>query len=107
MEAERGEEMMMAAAEEGWQTPRREDCRIPVVPPCPAAPPRKKAVALSEFAGSKRREPPKGGYFQPPDLESLFVLAPPRRQASGCARVKLHAGAGPVDGAVHEPAIAR
>jgi hypothetical protein len=77
------------AAEEGWQTPRREDCRIPVVPPCPAAPPRKKAVAMPEVAGGsgkRRRQPPKGGYFQPPDLESLFVLAPPRGQAaSSCA----------------------
>ncbi|CAL4936790.1 unnamed protein product [Urochloa decumbens] len=91
MEAEyqyHGEEtMVVAPEEEGWQTPRRADCRIPVVPPCPAAPPRKKAVALPELGGSgKRREPPKGGYFQPPDLESLFVLAPPRRQAaSSCA----------------------
>ncbi|OEL25745.1 hypothetical protein BAE44_0013236 [Dichanthelium oligosanthes] len=78
---------MMAVAE-GWQTPRREDCRIPVVPLCPAAPPRKKAVALPELEGSggKRREPPKGGYFQPLDLESLFVLGPPRRKAaSSCA----------------------
>ncbi|KAF8708614.1 hypothetical protein HU200_029992 [Digitaria exilis] len=87
-----GEEAMMVAAaaeaEEGWQTPRREDCRIPVVPPCPAAPARKRAVALPELVGAsgQRREPPKGGYFQPPDLESLFVLAPPRRQAaSTCA----------------------
>ncbi|TVU02958.1 hypothetical protein EJB05_03801, partial [Eragrostis curvula] len=86
MEVEYCEEMTAGAAEEGWQTPRREDCRIPVVPPCPAAPPRKKAVAMPELAGSKRRGPPKGGYFQPPDLESLFVLVPPRRHAaSSCA----------------------
>nr|AAO18459.1 putative FtsJ cell division protein [Oryza sativa Japonica Group] len=68
----------------GWETPRREECRIPVVPPQCPAPPRKRPVALPEL-GKERREPPKGGYFQPPDLESLFVLAPPRRQASSCA----------------------
>jgi len=92
MEMEHGEEMMVVAAgeEEGWQTPRREDCRIPAAPPCPAAPPRKKAVTMAEAAGGsgggRRRDPPKGGYFQPPDLESLFVLAPRRRQAaSSCA----------------------
>ncbi|GJM97093.1 hypothetical protein PR202_ga13994 [Eleusine coracana subsp. coracana] len=90
MEAKYGEDrlaMMMAEEEEGWQTPRREDCRIPVVPPCPAAPPRKKPVPIPELGGGKRRDPPKGGYFQPPDLESLFVLVPPRRHqaASTCA----------------------
>ena len=56
----------------------------------PAAPPRKKAVVIAEAAGGsgggRRRDPPKVGYFQPPDLESLFVLAPRRRQAaSSCA----------------------
>jgi len=82
-----GEEVAAAMEEEelqGWETPRREECRIPVVPPQCPAPPRKRPVALPEL-GKERREPPKGGYFQPPDLESLFVLAPPRRQASSCA----------------------
>ncbi|XP_051230330.1 uncharacterized protein [Lolium perenne] len=72
------------AEEQGWETPRREECRIPVVPPCPPPPPRKKAAELLKAA---RREPPKGGYFQPPDIESLFMLAPLRRQynaASTC-----------------------
>ncbi|CAA6655004.1 unnamed protein product [Spirodela intermedia] len=41
-------------------------------------PPRKKPVVFT-----KRREPPKNGYFQPPDLEALFKLVP-RREAS-CA----------------------
>ncbi|CAA6656802.1 unnamed protein product [Spirodela intermedia] len=47
--------------EEGWQTPRRMECRIPAAFPCPP-PPRKKSPVV--FA--KRREPPKNGYFQPP-----------------------------------------
>jgi hypothetical protein len=76
MEAEYGE-YDLAMTTEGWQTPRREDCRIPVVPPCPAAPPRKKAVAMPGLGGGGKR--PKGGYFQAQDLESLFVLVPPRR----------------------------
>ncbi|KAG2601868.1 cyclin-dependent protein kinase inhibitor SMR4-like [Panicum virgatum] len=62
----------------GWETPKREECRIPATLPCPAAP-RKAVPDLG-----KRRTPPKNGYFQPPDLEALFTLAP-RRQASTCA----------------------
>ncbi|KAE8768744.1 hypothetical protein D1007_59751 [Hordeum vulgare] len=61
----------------GWETPKREECRIPATLPCPAAP--RKAAA--DFGTP--RGPPKNGYFQPPDLEALFALAP-RRQAS-CA----------------------
>ncbi|XP_002456621.1 cyclin-dependent protein kinase inhibitor SMR4 [Sorghum bicolor] len=62
----------------GWETPKREECRIPATLPCPAAP----RKAVPDFG--KRRSPPKNGYFQPPDLEALFALAP-RRQASSCA----------------------
>ncbi|KAI4986127.1 hypothetical protein ZWY2020_035765 [Hordeum vulgare] len=88
MEVEYGCEGVMRMAveeEQGWETPRRDDCRIPAVPTCPPPPPRKKpAVELGRAA--PRREPPKGGYFQPPDIESLFMLAPPRRHAaSTCA----------------------
>ncbi|XP_072976312.1 cyclin-dependent protein kinase inhibitor SMR4 [Typha angustifolia] len=61
---------------EGWETPKRTECRIPAVFPCPP-PPKKKAAAA---AFGKRRDPPKNGYFQPPDLEALFALAP-RREA--------------------------
>ncbi|CAA7392744.1 unnamed protein product [Spirodela intermedia] len=64
--------------EEGWQTPRRMECRIPAAFPCPP-PPRKKSPVV--FA--KRREPPKNGYFQPPDLEMLFSLLP--RRETSCA----------------------
>lgn len=42
-----------------------------------ATPPRKKPVVSC----GEKREPPKNGYFHPPDLESLFVL-PNRREAS-------------------------
>ncbi|GJM92596.1 hypothetical protein PR202_ga09078 [Eleusine coracana subsp. coracana] len=61
----------------GWETPKREECRIPTTLPCPAAP----RKTVPDFG--KRPPPPKNGYFQPPDLEALFALAP-RRQAS-CA----------------------
>ncbi|KAF3449173.1 hypothetical protein FNV43_RR09901 [Rhamnella rubrinervis] len=54
-------------------TPKRRECRIPVMFVCPP-PPKKKTVC-----GTKR-DPPKDGYFQPPDLDALFVM-PPRRQA--------------------------
>ncbi|GJN03622.1 hypothetical protein PR202_ga21088 [Eleusine coracana subsp. coracana] len=54
--------LAMMAEEEGWKTPTCEGCRIPMVPPCPAAPPRKKAVSMPELGG-KRQDPPKGGYF--------------------------------------------
>ncbi|KAJ8471089.1 hypothetical protein OPV22_025432 [Ensete ventricosum] len=68
------------AAEEGetggWETPRRAECRIPAAIRCPP-PPRKKSPAM---AFGKRRDPPKNGYFHPPDLEALFALAP-RREA--------------------------
>ncbi|KAL5227473.1 hypothetical protein ABZP36_015738 [Zizania latifolia] len=62
----------------GWETPKREECRIPATLHCPAAP----RKAVPDFG--KRRGPPKNGYFQPPDLEALFALGP-RRQASSCA----------------------
>ncbi|XP_078446839.1 cyclin-dependent kinase inhibitor [Wolffia australiana] len=67
-----------AMEEEGWQTPRRIECRIPATFACPP-PPRKKSPV---FFG-KRREPPKNGYFQPPDLEMLFSLFP--RRETSCA----------------------
>ncbi|KAG1365794.1 cyclin-dependent protein kinase inhibitor SMR4-like [Cocos nucifera] len=64
---------------EGWETPKRVECRIPAVLPCPP-PPKKKSPAGTL---GKRRDPPKNGYFHPPDLEAVFALAP-WREAS-CA----------------------
>ncbi|OAY74151.1 cyclin-dependent protein kinase inhibitor SMR4 [Ananas comosus] len=61
---------------EGWETPKRVECRISAVLPCPP-PPKKKKPPRALW---KRREPPRNGYFQPPDLETLFALAP-RREA--------------------------
>ncbi|GKV29970.1 hypothetical protein SLEP1_g38842 [Rubroshorea leprosula] len=58
---------------EGCKTPVRRGCKIPVVFECPP-PPRKKSY------GGKKRDPPKNGYFQPPDLDALFSL-PTRGQA--------------------------
>ncbi|KAF3334632.1 hypothetical protein FCM35_KLT21236 [Carex littledalei] len=61
---------------EGWETPRRAECQIPAVLPCPP-PPKKKSVSVVAASG---KVPPKSGYFEPPDLE-LFFMAVPRRGA--------------------------
>ncbi|GKV05862.1 hypothetical protein SLEP1_g17817 [Rubroshorea leprosula] len=58
---------------EGCKTPKHRECQIPVASECPP-PPRKKSY------GGKKQDPPKNGYFQPPDLDALFAL-PPRGQA--------------------------
>ncbi|KAK8553738.1 hypothetical protein V6N13_072678 [Hibiscus sabdariffa] len=57
--------------EEGCTTPKH---RIPEAFQCPPPPPRKKPQ------GGPKREPPKNGYFQPPDLDSLFTMQS-RREA--------------------------
>ncbi|GKU91962.1 hypothetical protein SLEP1_g5759 [Rubroshorea leprosula] len=55
------------------RTPRREACRIPVVPPCPPAPKKKKEPVYV------KRDPPKNGFFQPPELEALFTVVPRKK----------------------------
>ncbi|GMI71296.1 SIAMESE-RELATED 4 [Hibiscus trionum] len=57
--------------EEGCTTPKHP---IPEAFQCPP-PPRKKSQ------GGPKREPPKNGYFQPPDLDSLFTMQS-RREAT-------------------------
>ncbi|KAK7325024.1 hypothetical protein VNO77_29043 [Canavalia gladiata] len=54
----------------GCSTPKRWECRIPtaLVPP---PPPKKKP-----FSFGKKRDPPKNGYFHPPDLDQLFSVTP-------------------------------
>ncbi|CAL9138175.1 unnamed protein product [Musa acuminata var. zebrina] len=54
----------------GWETPKRAEFRIPAAVRCPA-PPKKKSRSV---AFGKRGDPPKNGYFHPPDLEALFAL---------------------------------
>ncbi|KAK7272057.1 hypothetical protein RJT34_28429 [Clitoria ternatea] len=63
---------MMEEMNGGCSTPNRWECRIPtaLVPP---PPPKKKAL----FRVGKKPDPPKNGYFQPPDLDQLFSLLPP------------------------------
>ncbi|XWS74952.1 hypothetical protein CRYUN_Cryun01aG0042800 [Craigia yunnanensis] len=58
--------------EEGYMTPRRQIQTA--APPCPPAPRKKQSVYV-------KREPPKNGFFQPPDLEALFSIMVPRRDA--------------------------
>ncbi|XP_054779581.1 cyclin-dependent protein kinase inhibitor SMR4 [Prosopis cineraria] len=60
--------------EEECKTPRNIENRIPAMLICPP-PPRKKPIG-----DGKRRDPPKGGYFNPPDLDSFFDI-PPRKEA--------------------------
>ncbi|KAK6935830.1 hypothetical protein RJ641_032860 [Dillenia turbinata] len=64
-----------AVVEDGCATPRHDGCRIRCDLMCPP-PPKKKPLG---FEG-QRRDPPKEGFFQPPDLELLFTV-PPRGQA--------------------------
>ncbi|XP_057978935.1 cyclin-dependent protein kinase inhibitor SMR4 [Malania oleifera] len=63
---------------EGWTTPRHSGCRIPAEGVCPPPPPRKKPLY---YGKQGRRDPPKNGYFQPPDLEVLFAVVTSRREA--------------------------
>lgn len=55
---------------DGCVTPKNPESQIPTALICPP-PPKKMTVAFG-----KLRDPPKNGYFQPPDLESVFPLAP-------------------------------
>ena len=55
--------------EEECKTPRNIENQIPAMLTCPP-PPRKKPVAVA----GKRRDPPKNGYFQAPDLDTLFTI---------------------------------
>lgn len=63
------------AAEEGCRTPRRGGgCEIPATLVCPPAPRKKRVKMINN--GKKQR--PKNGYFQSPDLEIFFAMAPRR-----------------------------
>ncbi|OIW02685.1 hypothetical protein TanjilG_29461 [Lupinus angustifolius] len=60
---------------QGCRTPVHRSCRIPAASACPPAP-KKKPVVYP--AMKKQRVPPKGGYFNPPDLDLIFRVAPTR-----------------------------
>ncbi|KAK3409160.1 hypothetical protein EUGRSUZ_J01238 [Eucalyptus grandis] len=66
------EELLFAEGDQ-CRTPRHRGCQIPVDMACPPPAPRKKAA----YEG-RRRDPPKNGFFQPPDLELLFAVVPQR-----------------------------
>ncbi|KAK9291185.1 hypothetical protein L1049_009373 [Liquidambar formosana] len=68
MEVEDGYELF----EEGCMTPKNQECQIPAALECPPAPVKKR---VSE----KKRDPPKKGYFQPPELESIFAMTSGRK----------------------------
>ncbi|PON68807.1 cyclin-dependent kinase inhibitor [Trema orientale] len=70
----------------GCSTPTRPEHRIPARS-LPPPPPKKKK--RSPFAAGKKRVMPKNGYFNPPDLEELFAMAP--RPGPGPAWRLLHA----------------
>ncbi|KAL9351714.1 hypothetical protein Peur_054394 [Populus x canadensis] len=61
--------------DEGCRTPRRSEYQIPAALVCPP-PPKKKPCHAKQ-----RRNPPKEGYFQPPDLEAILLNIAPRREA--------------------------
>ncbi|CAF2261099.1 hypothetical protein BRARA_H02921 [Brassica rapa] len=63
----------------GCKTPTREECRIPVCPPCPPPVRRKRSIHFG-----KKRETPKNGYFQPPELELFFSAVAASRKQEGC-----------------------
>lgn len=63
MEMEGGVEMVP----DGCVTPKHGLYRVPAVFACPPPPKKKPAIG--------KRDPPKDGYFQPPDLELIFALA--------------------------------
>ncbi|KAI3920235.1 hypothetical protein MKX01_017892 [Papaver californicum] len=56
--------------EEGCKTPIRDENQIRLNLKCPPPPPKK-----NKPHGAKR-EAPKDGYYQPPDLELLFITPP-------------------------------
>ncbi|KAK3206307.1 hypothetical protein Dsin_020353 [Dipteronia sinensis] len=72
--------MTLMIMQEGYSTPTREECRIPVVAACCPPPPKKKKKKAFSFG--KKREPPKNGYFQSPELEVFFNIMGPRREQS-------------------------
>lgn len=71
------EDVVMEAIvlEEGCTTPRRQENQFPVML-LPPEPPKKRRY---EYRGKK--QPPKRGFFNPPDLELLFVMPTRRDQA--------------------------
>lgn len=65
--------VMKLDIEEGCRTPKHSGCRIPAAIICPPAPKKKQAVFPT-----RKKVPPKSGYFKPPDLELIFRVVPVR-----------------------------
>ncbi|XP_052176096.1 cyclin-dependent protein kinase inhibitor SMR4 [Diospyros lotus] len=70
-----GREVEAADEEDYCTTPKHKESRIPAASECPPAPKKKKSSSRI------KREPPKSGYFHPPDLEALFAVG---RRAESC-----------------------
>ena len=64
-------DMTVEAYQAGCSTPTRPEYRIPARSAPPPPPKKKKLLALG-----MKLVVPKNGYFHPPDLETLFALAP-------------------------------
>ncbi|KAI8536330.1 hypothetical protein RHMOL_Rhmol10G0248700 [Rhododendron molle] len=64
----------------GCWTLRRGGCRIPVAAAVCPPPPKKKRHCW--YGKTGKREPPKNGYFKPPDDLELLFSVPPRHQSS-------------------------
>ncbi|KAI3988451.1 hypothetical protein MKX01_026265 [Papaver californicum] len=72
MEGAYENEMMEYECEEGCKTPISDENQIRLNLKCPPPPPKKN----KPINYGAKREPPKNGYYQPPDLELLFVTPP-------------------------------
>ncbi|CAN8311520.1 unnamed protein product [Cochlearia groenlandica] len=64
----------------GCTTPTRDECRIPPHPPYPPPVRRKRSLHF----GGVIRQPPKNGYFQPPDLDVFFLVMAASKPQENC-----------------------
>uniref|UniRef100_A0A0V0H4H0 Putative cyclin-dependent protein kinase inhibitor SMR3-like n=1 Tax=Solanum chacoense TaxID=4108 RepID=A0A0V0H4H0_SOLCH len=63
----RGEEESEDEVEKSSTTPTTRDSRIPEKLPCPPAPSKRRPVSTCHYNGARE-------FFNPPDLESVFII---------------------------------